>query len=104
MPQRDAVTWNAMMCDLVERADIDSAYRMFLQIPNRNLRSWTCMIVGFVPKDIFNRHSEKLALVFRIRSSLSIFYVSMCSILWMYAKWMIRSNQRTRANDLEQRN
>ncbi|KAG6406326.1 hypothetical protein SASPL_133926 [Salvia splendens] len=48
MSQRDVVTWNTMIMQLVKRGDIASAHRMFLEMPDRNLRSWTAMIAGFV--------------------------------------------------------
>ncbi|KAL1534986.1 pentatricopeptide repeat-containing protein-like protein [Salvia divinorum] len=48
MPQRDVVTWNTMITQLVKRGDITSAHQMFLEMPDRNLRSWTAMIAGFV--------------------------------------------------------
>lgn len=48
MSQRDVVTWNTMITQLVKKGDIDSAYNMFSEMPDRNLRSWTTMIAGFV--------------------------------------------------------
>ncbi|CAK7324481.1 unnamed protein product [Dovyalis caffra] len=48
MPQRDVVTWNIMITQLVKKGDIESAYGFFLRMPERNVRSWTSMISGFV--------------------------------------------------------
>ncbi|KAJ6314457.1 hypothetical protein OIU78_018019 [Salix suchowensis] len=48
MPQRDVVTWNIMIAQLVKRGDIDGAYCFFLRMPDKNVRSWTSMISGFV--------------------------------------------------------
>ncbi|KAG6793635.1 hypothetical protein POTOM_002850 [Populus tomentosa] len=48
MPQRDAVTWNIVIAQLVKRGEIDGAYGFFLRMPNKNVRSWTSMISGFV--------------------------------------------------------
>lgn len=48
MAQRDVVTWNTVMTQLVKRGDIDQAYSLFLEMPERNVRSWTAMISGFV--------------------------------------------------------
>ncbi|KAL3628976.1 hypothetical protein CASFOL_028022 [Castilleja foliolosa] len=48
MPQRDVVTWNTMITQLVKSGDTDSAYKLFVEMPVRNLRSWTAMISGFV--------------------------------------------------------
>ncbi|KAJ6776054.1 PENTATRICOPEPTIDE REPEAT-CONTAINING PROTEIN [Salix koriyanagi] len=48
MPQRDVVTWNIMIAQLIKRGDIDGAYCFFLRMPDKNVRSWTSMISGFV--------------------------------------------------------
>lgn len=51
-----------MITHLVKRGDIDLAYRMLLLVPNRNLRSWTTMITGFVqsgkPKEAIDLFTE----------------------------------------------
>lgn len=55
MPQRDVVTWNTMITQLVRRGDSGGAFGLFLRMPQRSVRSWTAMIAGFVqcgkPKD-----------------------------------------------------
>ncbi|CAI9773863.1 unnamed protein product [Fraxinus pennsylvanica] len=38
MLQRDAVTWNIMITQLVKRGDVESAYELFSQMPERNVR------------------------------------------------------------------
>ncbi|XP_057982480.1 pentatricopeptide repeat-containing protein At5g66520-like [Malania oleifera] len=48
MPERDVVTWNIMITQLIKRGEIVGAYELFAQMPERNVRSWTSMIVGFV--------------------------------------------------------
>ncbi|KAL5549410.1 hypothetical protein UlMin_004641 [Ulmus minor] len=48
MSQRDVITWNIMITQLIKREDIEEAYGLFLQMPERNVRSWTLMITGFV--------------------------------------------------------
>ncbi|KAK9286196.1 hypothetical protein L1049_014580 [Liquidambar formosana] len=48
MSQRDVVTWNIMVTQLVKRDDIEGAYNLFSQMPERSVRSWTSMIAGFV--------------------------------------------------------
>ncbi|KAH0997822.1 hypothetical protein GBA52_021686 [Prunus armeniaca] len=48
MSQRDVVTWNIMMTQLVKRGDIKEAYDLFSRMPERSVRSWTLMISGFV--------------------------------------------------------
>ncbi|PON86331.1 DYW domain containing protein [Trema orientale] len=62
MSQRDVVTWNIMITQLIKREDIEGAYGLFLQMPERNLRSWTLMIAGYVqcgkPKEATNLFLE----------------------------------------------
>ncbi|KAH6772598.1 hypothetical protein C2S52_004595 [Perilla frutescens var. hirtella] len=65
MSQRDVVTWNTVITQLMKRGDIDLAQKMFSEMPDRNLRSWTAMIAGFVrcgkPKkaiDLFTEMEE----------------------------------------------
>lgn len=48
MPDRDVVTWNIMINQLVKRGDVEEAYHLFSLMPERSLRSWTSMISGFV--------------------------------------------------------
>ncbi|KAK7305258.1 hypothetical protein VNO77_43160 [Canavalia gladiata] len=48
MPQRDVVTWNIMIGQLMKRGDVGGAYGLFSLMPERNVRSWTSMISGFV--------------------------------------------------------
>ncbi|KAI3742765.1 hypothetical protein L1987_60460 [Smallanthus sonchifolius] len=63
---RDVVTWNILIKHLVKRGDVDEAYGLFATMPERNVRSWTSMIMGFVhggrPKDaieLFTRMEEE---------------------------------------------
>ncbi|CAM8880127.1 unnamed protein product [Rhodiola kirilowii] len=48
MPERDVVTWNTRIAQLVRSDDADRAYQLFCGMPERNLRSWTSMIAGYV--------------------------------------------------------
>lgn len=48
MTQRDVVTWNIMITQLVKRGDVDGAFDLFSRMPERSVRSWTAMIAGFV--------------------------------------------------------
>lgn len=48
MPEKDTVTWNIMITQLVKRGNIEGAYELFKQMPERSVRSWTGMIAGFV--------------------------------------------------------
>lgn len=48
MPQRDVVTWNIMIAQLIKQGDHEGAYDLFSRMPERNVRSWTSMIAGYV--------------------------------------------------------
>ncbi|KAJ7963586.1 Pentatricopeptide repeat [Quillaja saponaria] len=48
MSQRDVVTWNIMITQMIKRKDIDGAYDLFSRMPERSIRSWTLMIAGYV--------------------------------------------------------
>ncbi|KAF8391692.1 hypothetical protein HHK36_024001 [Tetracentron sinense] len=48
MPQRDVVTWNIMITQLIKLGEIGRAYDLFTQMPERSVRSWTAMIAGYV--------------------------------------------------------
>ncbi|MQL89506.1 hypothetical protein Taro_022074 [Colocasia esculenta] len=47
MPERNLVTWNAMMTGLMKRSEVDKARVLFDQMCERNVISWTCMIDGY---------------------------------------------------------
>nr|XP_043610625.1 pentatricopeptide repeat-containing protein At5g66520-like [Erigeron canadensis] len=66
MSERDVVTWNIMITQLVKRGNVDEAYALFCRMDERNVRSWTSMIMGFVqcgkPKeaiDVFTKMEEE---------------------------------------------
>ncbi|KAJ9543092.1 hypothetical protein OSB04_022799 [Centaurea solstitialis] len=66
MSERDIVTWNIMITQLVKIGRVDDAYQLFDEMPERNVRSWTSMIMGFVqcgkPKmaiDLFTQMEER---------------------------------------------
>ncbi|KAK6945634.1 Pentatricopeptide repeat [Dillenia turbinata] len=48
MSQKDVVSWNTMITQLVKRGDIQGAYDLFCKMPEKNTRSWASMISGFV--------------------------------------------------------
>ncbi|KAJ4725320.1 Pentatricopeptide repeat [Melia azedarach] len=50
MSQRDVVTWNIMITQLIRRGDIVEANELFRRMPERNVRSWTAMISGYVQR------------------------------------------------------
>ncbi|XP_023739829.1 pentatricopeptide repeat-containing protein At5g66520 [Lactuca sativa] len=67
MSERDVVTWNIMITQLVKKGNVDEAYGFFSRMPERNVRSWTSMIMGFVqcgkPKeaiDLFTQMEDKM--------------------------------------------
>ncbi|GAB2267103.1 hypothetical protein Dimus_002088 [Dionaea muscipula] len=47
MPERNLVTWNAMLTGLVKWGEIEAAQALFGDMPVRNVVSWTGMIDGF---------------------------------------------------------
>ncbi|CAA6660849.1 unnamed protein product [Spirodela intermedia] len=47
MPDKNPVTWNAMITGLARYGEIDRARLTFEQMNHRNLISWTCLIDGY---------------------------------------------------------
>lgn len=47
MPQRNSVTWNALITGFIRWADVESARAMFDMMPEKNIVSWTCLIDGY---------------------------------------------------------
>ncbi|KAL0000507.1 hypothetical protein SO802_014288 [Lithocarpus litseifolius] len=62
MSQRDVVTWNIMISQLVKGGDVEGAFELFSAMPERNVRSWTAMIAGYVqcgkPKEAIHLFME----------------------------------------------
>ncbi|KAL5802154.1 hypothetical protein ACOSQ3_030612 [Xanthoceras sorbifolium] len=62
MSQRDIVTWNILVTQLIKSGDIVEACELFRRMPERNVRSWTAMISGYVqcgkPKEAVELFSE----------------------------------------------
>ncbi|XP_044487883.1 pentatricopeptide repeat-containing protein At4g21065-like [Mangifera indica] len=48
MSQRDVVTWNIMITQLIKRGEIAEASGLFRRMAERSVRSWTAMISGYV--------------------------------------------------------
>ncbi|CAN0929197.1 Pentatricopeptide repeat-containing protein At1g09220, mitochondrial [Linum grandiflorum] len=48
MPERNAVTWNAMITGLVKLGEIEFARSLFDEMLDKNVVTWTCMIDGYV--------------------------------------------------------
>ncbi|XP_042475252.1 pentatricopeptide repeat-containing protein At5g66520-like [Macadamia integrifolia] len=47
MAERDIVTWNIMITQLIKRGQVDEAQELFDKMPEKNVRSWTSMIAGY---------------------------------------------------------
>lgn len=47
MPERNSVTWNALITGFIRWADIESAQTAFDLMPVKNIISWTCIIDGY---------------------------------------------------------
>ncbi|KAG9451601.1 hypothetical protein H6P81_011566 [Aristolochia fimbriata] len=48
LPQRNVITWNAMISGYLRNGEIVSARRLFDDMPERNVVSWNLMISGYV--------------------------------------------------------
>jgi pentatricopeptide repeat protein len=48
MPERNIVSWNAMIAGYLHNGFVDEALKLFREISQRNVVSWTAMIVGYV--------------------------------------------------------
>jgi pentatricopeptide repeat protein len=47
MPEKNAVSWNAMMAAFVQRRMMDEAKELFDAMPCRNVASWNTMLTGY---------------------------------------------------------
>eukprot|EP01018_Ginkgo_biloba_P031662 Gb_20547 [translate_table: standard] len=47
MPNRNLISWNAMIAGLTHNGDIDDALKLFQKMPEPNVLSWTTMISGY---------------------------------------------------------
>jgi pentatricopeptide repeat protein len=48
MPERDVVTWTAMISGYCQNGKIEEARKLFDRMPERNVISWTAMISGYI--------------------------------------------------------
>ncbi|RVX06470.1 Pentatricopeptide repeat-containing protein, mitochondrial [Vitis vinifera] len=48
MPQRDTVSWNAMLFGYAGRGDIGVAQKLFDAMPERDVVSWNSLISGYL--------------------------------------------------------
>ncbi|GAV76798.1 PPR domain-containing protein/PPR_1 domain-containing protein/PPR_2 domain-containing protein, partial [Cephalotus follicularis] len=66
MPQRDVITWTAMIAGLARNGRIDEAREVFERMPERNVVSWNEMITGYARNmmldeafELFERMTER---------------------------------------------
>ncbi|CAL5339033.1 unnamed protein product [Camellia sinensis] len=59
MPERNSVTWNALITGLTKWGQIGLAYSLFDRMPSQNVVSWTGIIDGY---SRLNQHKQALAL------------------------------------------
>ncbi|XP_019059608.1 PREDICTED: pentatricopeptide repeat-containing protein At5g06540 isoform X2 [Tarenaya hassleriana] len=55
---RDVVSWTSMVAGYCKRGDIDTARKMFDEMPERNLVTWSVMINGYVKNNCFVKAIE----------------------------------------------
>ncbi|KAF8395948.1 hypothetical protein HHK36_019904 [Tetracentron sinense] len=61
MPERNSVTWNAMITGLTKWGEVDLARSLFDEMPNRTVISWTGMIDGYTR----SKHPKEALALFR---------------------------------------
>lgn len=66
MPERNVVSWTAMICGFARAGKINDAKRLFGAMPDRNVVSWNSMIVGLIQngkleeaRQLFNKMPER---------------------------------------------
>ncbi|XP_021896974.1 pentatricopeptide repeat-containing protein At1g09220, mitochondrial [Carica papaya] len=63
MPERNSVTWNAMITGLVKWGELEMARSLFEEMPDRTVVSWTGIIDGYTR---MNKFDEAIALFRRM--------------------------------------
>ncbi|XP_059065244.1 pentatricopeptide repeat-containing protein At1g08070, chloroplastic [Cryptomeria japonica] len=58
MPQRNAVSWNAMITGYAQNGALNEALRIFEKIPQPNVVSWTAIIAGYVQNGLHDKALE----------------------------------------------
>ncbi|KAI3945536.1 hypothetical protein MKW92_007394 [Papaver armeniacum] len=48
MPTRDMVSWNVMITGYVKSGNMESARKLFDEVPQRDVVTWNAMIAGYV--------------------------------------------------------
>ncbi|XP_059077386.1 pentatricopeptide repeat-containing protein At3g09040, mitochondrial-like [Cryptomeria japonica] len=61
IPQKNVVSWTAMITGYAQNGFLDEASRLFREIPQRNVVSWNAMIAGYSQNDFV----EKALLTFK---------------------------------------
>ncbi|KAF7146979.1 hypothetical protein RHSIM_Rhsim03G0142600 [Rhododendron simsii] len=58
MPERNSVTWNALITSIIRRGELGLAHALFDRLPNQNVVSWTDIIDGYAR---MNQHEVTLS-------------------------------------------
>ncbi|KAK9665254.1 hypothetical protein RND81_14G100300 [Saponaria officinalis] len=58
MPEKNVVSWNAMITGYVKSGELVSARRLFDAMPERNISSWNAMITGYCHRCIMREARE----------------------------------------------
>eukprot|EP01018_Ginkgo_biloba_P019473 Gb_00852 [translate_table: standard] len=61
MPERNVVSWTAMIAGYAQSGHVDEALRLFEEMPERNVFSWTAMVAGYAQ----NGHVEEALELFQ---------------------------------------
>eukprot|EP01018_Ginkgo_biloba_P034530 Gb_22891 [translate_table: standard] len=61
MPERNVVSWTAMIAGYAQNGYVDQALKLFQNMPERNVVSWNAMLAGYVQ----NGHGEEALNLFR---------------------------------------
>eukprot|EP01018_Ginkgo_biloba_P032084 Gb_05882 [translate_table: standard] len=80
MPERDVVSWNAMIAGYTHNGDIEEALKLFQKMPVRNVVSWNAMIAGYSQ----NGHVGKALELFQKMPEPNV--VSWTSMITAYAR------------------
>eukprot|EP01018_Ginkgo_biloba_P008466 Gb_26314 [translate_table: standard] len=54
MPERNEVSWTAMISGYIQNGFVDEALKLFERMPERNVISWTAMVAGYAQSGCVN--------------------------------------------------
>ncbi|XP_021852316.1 pentatricopeptide repeat-containing protein At4g02750 [Spinacia oleracea] len=54
MPNRDVITWNALLTGYWKNGAFDQSKKLFMSMPERNVVSWNSMIAGCIENDLID--------------------------------------------------